>query len=570
MRMPPENSRGGTNKERSFILTKKLWLSIFMIVVGASLLFAASFAKPSGAARSAPAKAAAGGTIVYDLDTDIDYSDPALAYYVPSWEIEYATCLKLLNYPDKQGPAGTVLTPEAATALPKVSNGGKTYDFTVNASFTKFSNGQPVTAQNFKAAIERNADPKMQSPSFPFMNDIAGVTAKYDGKAKTVSGAVVKGNHLVITLTRSAPDFLARIAMPFFCAIPTNTPIDANGVNTIPGAGPYYYAARTPNKSITLKRNPNYKGKRPHNADEIDYVIGNSLDAQYLNLQSGAADLGGIPTPQYATVASKYGVNKGRFFVKPNLGIWYVAMNHDRPLFKTADGKGNVALKKAVNFALDRHAMVIQRGAFSGKRTDQIDPPGMPGYKEASIYPTIKQPNFAKAKAMAAGHTGNGNAVLYTFNSAYGPLWAQIVQFDMKQIGLNVDVKQFARAVQFEKEGTRGEPFDMTLEGWSADYPDPFDFINVLLSGDSIHDANNNNVAYFNDPAYNKKMTAAAQLSGAARYNTYANLDIDIMKNSAPWAPILNPNNRYFVGPHLGCFTYQNVYGQDLAAMCKK
>ncbi len=42
------------------------------------------------------------------------------------------------------------------------------------------------------------------------------------------------------------------------------------------------------------------------------------------------------------------------------------------------------------------------------------------------------------------------------------------------------------------------------------------------------------------------------------------------MKQAAPWAPILNPNNRYFVGPHLGCFTYNNVYGLDLAAMCKK
>ena len=40
---------------------------------------------------------------------------------------------------------------------------------------------------------------------------------------------------------------------------------------SLPAAGPYYIADRVPNKSITIKRNPNYKGKRPHNLDEINY-----------------------------------------------------------------------------------------------------------------------------------------------------------------------------------------------------------------------------------------------------------------------------------------------------------
>ncbi len=91
---------------------------------------------------------------------------------------------------------------------------------------------------------------------------------------------------------------------------------------------------------------------------------------------------------------------------------------------------------------------------------------------------------------------------------------AQIVQFNLSQIGLTVNTHLFARAVQIDKEGTRGEPFDMTTEGWIADYADPYDFINVLLSGANLHDSNNNNVAYFNDPTYNKAMTAASLMSG--------------------------------------------------------
>ena len=112
--------------------------------------------------RQAPG--ATGGTLNVDLPNDVDYTDPALDYLSTGWEIEYATCLKLMNYPDANGAKGSQLIPEAAAGFPKVSNNGKTYDFNVKAGFTKFSNGQPVTAANFKAAIDRNADPKMQSP----------------------------------------------------------------------------------------------------------------------------------------------------------------------------------------------------------------------------------------------------------------------------------------------------------------------------------------------------------------------------------------------------------------------
>jgi ABC-type oligopeptide transport system substrate-binding subunit len=110
----------------------------------------------------------------------------------------------------------------------------------------------------------------------------------------------------------------------------------------------------------------------------------------------------------------------------------------------------------------------------------------------------------------------------------------------------------------------------MEIDGWSADYTDPYDFINVLLSGETIQDSNNNNHAYFNDPVFNKQMDQAALLSGSKRYSTYGQLDVNIMKQAAPWAPIRNPFNRYFVSARVGCFTYNNVYANDLAADCIK
>jgi ABC-type oligopeptide transport system substrate-binding subunit len=542
-------------------LSRKLWLSTATVTIVLLAMFAGSAVAKSGHTAKA---GAVGGTLNIDFATDVDFTDPALDYLSTGWELEYATCLKLMNYPDANGPKASQLTPEAAAGFPKVSNNGKTYDFTVSAGFTKFSNGAPVTAANFKAAFDRDADPKMQSPALPFFSDVVG------SSTSPVSGVKVNGSHVIFTLTHAAPDFLARTAMPFFCAIPTNLPHDPNGVLAPPSAGPYYISDRVPNKSITLKRNPNYKGKRPHNVTQINYVIGNSLDATYLRVQQGATDYadGGIPPASYAEAAQKYGINKGQFWVKPQLGVSYLAFNHDRPLFK---GTAGTALAKSINYAIDRKALLAQSGYLAGKRSDQVLPPGMAGFRDANLYP-LKGPDIATAKKWAAkaGVKDGTTVELYTSNRGAAPLQAQIYQFNLKQIGLNVNTHLFARAVQIDKEGTRGEPFDITSEGWIADYADPYDFINVLLSGDSLHESNNNNVAYFNDPTYHKQMRSAALLTGSKRYTAYGNLDVNMMAQDPPWAAWRNFNDRILLSKRVGCFTYNSIYSVDLAATCLK
>ena len=118
-----------------------------------------------------------------------------------------------------------------------------------------------------------------------------------------------------------------------------------------------------------------------------------------------------------------------------------------------------------------------------------------------------------------------------------------MAQFNLKQIGIDVEIKVFDRVVQHEKVGTRGEPFDISHSGWNADYADPSNFINVLLDGTRIQATNNVNESYFNDPTYNQRMAQAATLSGDARLTAYGALDRDITKNEAPLATYINTNS---------------------------
>ena len=90
---------------------------------------------------------------------------------------------------------------------------------------------------------------------------------------------------------------------------------------------------------------------------------------------------------------------------------------------------------------------------------------------------------IAKAKKLAAGHTRDATAIIWASNRGAAPLQGQIVQFNLKQIGINAEIKLLPRAQQFGDAKVRGAAYDITDEAWGADYNDPYDFLNILLDG---------------------------------------------------------------------------------------
>jgi peptide/nickel transport system substrate-binding protein len=374
----------------------------------------------------------------------------------------------------------------------------------------------------------------------------------------------VAGDRLSITLTKVAPDFIARMAMPFFCSVPANLPIDPNGVNVLPGAGPYYISSKVPNRQIILKKNPYYGGKRPQKWDIIRTSVQVGEAASYLQVRKGEADLDlyGLPAAAHSELTKEFGINKGRYFVNPSNSIGYFAFNTSRGFFT------DVKARQAVNFALDRPALNRLSGLNFGNPSEQILPPGIPGYRDANVYP-VGKPNLVKAKALLGGKTGK--VVLYTTNDDVGRNTGQLTQALLARVGLEVEVKSFTFGVLIDKAGTRGEPFDMMVIGWFADYPDPYDFINILLDGRNIGPENNQNFSYFNDPEINRKMDRAAALTGPARYRTYGNLDIEITRDKAPLAVTNNQNVREFISSKVGCPQYQSAWGGlNLVMLCPK
>lgn len=491
--------------------------------------------------------------------------DPAIS---DGW-VELATCALLVRYADKPLPEGDRLVPEVAAGYPKVSRDGRTYTFRIRKD-VRFSTGARVTAANFAYAIDRVLSPELQSPYGGFLDDIVGTRAVEDGKARHVYGIRASGNKLSIRLTRPVGDFVARLTYPAYCPVPTGLPIVPEGVNVPPpGSGPYYIANWSRDRQLVLKRNRFYRGDRPHHVAQFVVTIGGDDDTITRAIDRNQIDWGvggNVPTEAAGDLGKKYGVGGPRFFVRPSGGaIFYLALNTQRPLFRN-----NAALRQAVNFALDRPALVRARGPYWGTPSDGYLPLGMAGAPAGHLYP-VKRPNLTKARSLARGHTRGRTAVLYARDNDYGTLQAQIVQRNLKAIGVRVTVKQFPFLVLLEKVGTRGEPFDLAFQGWNAQWVDPWWYINGLLDGRTIGKYKNSNVSYFNVPRYNRQMARAARLTGARRYRAYRKLALILARDAAPLAVFGTPNVRLFVSKRVGC-VISNGYpvGLDLAPVCLK
>ncbi len=511
---------------------------------------------------------ASGGSILVVLRDDPGTLDPALAFWDWSWQVAHATCVKLVNYPDKPSPAGLLLQPEAAAAPPEVTDGGRTYSFIVRRGY-RFSppSNEPVTARTFRYSIERATSPEYEFPAW-FLDDVVGMQAYRARRARHLVGVSVRGNRLVIRLTRPSADLATRLAMPFFCAVPRDTPIDAKGVRTIPSAGPYHVSSYVAGRRLVLRRNPNYGGPRPQSLDAIIYSIGATHPNGVVDVERGTVDYvaDGIAAATAGRLRPRFGPGSDaarqglqRLFVTPTRLVGYLALNAERPLFRDA------RMRRAFNYAIDRRALARLGTPAVGDPggllpTDQYLSPAVPGFRDADVYP-LDGPDVATAKRLTGGR--RGTAVLYTCDTSPCPEQAEILRSNLRAIGISLEVKQFPLALLHDKLTAPDAEFDIGRFAWIPDYPDPANVLGTLFRGGSSWYPGG-----FADPRWNRRLDAAERLRGAARYRAFGRLDAELARDAAPAAAVSYHVRYDFFSDRVGCQLAHPVYGIDLAALC--
>jgi len=540
---------------------KKLRLSVVVFVLAAVL--AIGLVACGGSDNSSGKE---GGALNATYASFPDYLDPALSYTAEGWTAMYNTYIPLLTYAHDNGDAGSKVIPGLAKDLPKITDGEKTYTLFLRPGL-KYSDGTPVKASDFTYAVERAF--KTNSGGSPFYTGIVGAEKFAETKKGGIPGIETddKTGEIVIHLTKPRGTFTNELGLMFVAPVPPDTPNSNQSTSPPPATGPYMITKADPGKGWSYERNP-YWAKANEQAmpdlpgghmDKIDITIIRNPSTQVNDIEQGKFDwMQTQPPPdRYPEVKSKY--EGSQFRVEKTISTYYFWMNTNKPPFD------DVKVRQAVNYAVDPAALErIYVGSLAG--TQQILPPGMPGYEKIELYPH----DLAKAKEMIE-EANPSDMDVTVWGDSESENEAAVTYYNdvLGQLGFNTTLKILNPDNFFTVIGNQTTPdLDTGWADWFQDYPHPNDFFQPMLAGESILPTNNANFAQIDEPKFNEKISKLGEVPlSSAEETEYAALDREYMEQ-APWAPYGNRTVSTFVSDaiDLDKVIFNPTFGQDLTS----
>ena len=459
--------------------------------------------------------------------------DPAIAYDVVTWPLVRTLFHGLVDYDDELN-----LVPWHARSW-SISEDGRTITFKLRQDI-RFSNGRPITSEDFAYSLERILNPATRSPGQGFYRNIIGAGAFQDGSADRVSGLRTPDREtLEIELVHPDLPFLYCIAMPFAYAVPREE-VERHGdrFGRYPvGGGPYTLAAWQRGTRMLLEKSPSYYRADEVRLEAIELMVGGDETLHMMMFERGELDIAsvtsaGIPDADFIRVMNDP-VLRERVAHQPLNAIQYLSMNTEMPPFD------NVNVRRAVNHAIDRKR-IVRLISDRGILARGVLPPGMPGFNEA-LQGYDYDPEKARELLEEAGYPeGFTTELMITAQSGIDTKIGQAVQQDLAAVGIMVEIRPVTGPTRIEATGRRGAvPF--STFGWYQDYPDPSNFLDVLLNGDRITEVNSTNVAFYDNERVNALLNEAStstdQAHRLALYQEAERLIVD----DAPWVFLYYP-----------------------------
>jgi peptide/nickel transport system substrate-binding protein len=539
-------------------------------VLLAALALAACGGASSGGAGTGGSGTGAGGTPVNGgtlraaIPSSPDHLDSGLSYATEGWEILAATGDGLLGYRKTSGPAGAEIVPDLATAMPAVSENGKTYTFHMRTG-VRFS--PPVNRQvepsDIKFSIERLF--RINSGGVGFYAGIVGANHYAGTRKGGISGIVADDVTHTITFHLTQPDgtFLEYMAIPFAFAMPKGTPnkdISTDAPWRV-ATGPYMVSQYVPSDQITMVRNPNFHSWTPNDPpghlDRIEIKIGTTPEQAVNETADGQLDwyFEAVPPDRLAELKARY---PSQVHVYPRNDITFFTMNMRKPPFD------NLKVRQAVNYATDRAALVKIFGG-QGTPTENIIPPTLgAAYVKQSPYPY----DMAKARALVAQSGTKGMTVnVWAHSTDPVPNAAQYMASLLDGLGYHAVVKTLDQGVYWDTISTEKDDPQMAFVQFDQDYPEGQDFIDVQLNGERIAPTGNQNQANVDIPSLDRQIDAAREMPlGAARDARWAKIDHAFMAY-APWVPFLNRTLPKFDSAHLHGLAFNGTYYELFTSM---
>lgn len=411
---------------------------------------------------------------------------------------------------------GLVMQDQNAEMIPgaaeswTVSDDGTVYTFKLRAD-GNWSDGSPVTADDFVYAFRRLEDPATAAEYASMLYVVKNAEAVNTGKAKPEELGVraVDATTFEVTLNAPTPYFLEMLTHQ--STYPVNkASIEKLGDDWVkPGNlvsnGAFTLAEFVPGDHIKVVKNPTFHDAANVKLDAVNYYPTEDRSTAIKRFEAGELDSNDdIPTEQLADLKAKFG---DQLQIGPYLGVYYYAIKTDKAPWD------NVELRNAVSMAIDRDFLAEKVWQNSMLPGYSMVPPGIEGYESAMATfaeeSQIDREDKAKAILEKLGYTpDNPLKMEIRYNTSENHKnTAVAIQEQLKPLGVEVTLLNTDTKTHYGHLEQKGD-FDVARAGWIADYKDPESFLGISRA------ASGNNYSDFNNPKFEELMNQAAAAGG--------------------------------------------------------
>ncbi|ELZ8933445.1 oligopeptide ABC transporter substrate-binding protein OppA [Cronobacter dublinensis] len=432
----------------------------------------------------------------------------------------------------------------------------------------KWSNGEPVTAQDFVYSWQRLADPKTASPyeSYLQYGHITNIDDIIAGKkpATELGVKAIDDHTLEVTLSEPVPYFYKLLVHSSMSPVPKSV-VEKFGEKwtqpaNIVSNGAYKLKSWVVNERIVLERNTNYWDNAKTVINEVTYLPISSEVTDVNRYRSGEIDMTYNNMPIELFQKLKKEIPK-EVHVDPYLCTYYYEINNQKAPFN--DPRVRTALK----LGLDRDIIVHKVKNQGDLPAYGYTPPYTDGAKftEPAWFKMTQEQRNAEAKKLLAeaGYTADKPLtfdLLYNTSDLHKKLAIAAASIWKKNLGVNVKLEnqEWKTFLDTRHQGN----FDVARAGWCADYNEPTSFLNTMLSNSS------NNTSHYKSEAFDKVMQETLQVSDEAQRSELYNKAEQQLDKDSVIVPVYYYVNARLVKPWVGGYTgkdpLDNVYVKNL------
>jgi peptide/nickel transport system substrate-binding protein len=545
------------------------WLSLLLAAVVLAAGCDDGGADPGG---REPGRGVKRGTLRVVNLSDVDALDPGIAYGAADLALLRGLVRELYSFDSRlEGERALVPVPDLADGPYELSPDGRTYTFRIRRGVRYAPPvDREVQARDFIYAVERQLDPEHPSPN-PYARLIKGVAAFASGRARTISGMRALDSHtLEITLDRPASDFPSLLTLPFFSPVPEDyaarfSPGEEYARHLV-ASGPYRLKQYTPGRLIELVRNPNWDPRtdplRSAWVDRVTVTIGRSQAGIQQAIEGGEADLNldNVPPPVGDLQRLSEDPVLARQFTIATTGcVHYLTMQMD------AGPTRSLAVRRAVNYAIDRQAVVLAIGGrYAGEPASTILSPTLAGYRAFDLYPSQDSAGDPDKARKLLAEAGYPDGVTLTYVGQSSEKWRtlyEVLRASLERAGIRLRptfYKGYEAYTRSLRVRAKRDEHHLGAARWCPDVPGngSRSFIGVLLDGRTITPTSNNNFGAYNNPRVNALIDQAYGAADAeARTALWGRIDRLLMEDAA-WAPLVYDREAFFWSARVKNWTF--------------